>query len=85
MIQIVCAVRDSAVEAFGRPFFEATKGSAIRAFTDACTNDSADNIFANHPEHFALFAIATYDDSIGLITPFERPEQLLLATDVKPF
>lgn len=62
---IVCAVRDSAVQAYGRPLFVPTAGVAIRSFTDEIRKEDG-NPMAAHPEDYELFELAEFDEETGL-------------------
>ena len=53
MKQVICAVRDSAADVFGRPYFVPTAGVAIRSFTDEVNRGADDNQFYKHPKDFA--------------------------------
>lgn len=76
----IFAVFDKQSGAFGRPFFEPTKGMAIRTFSDA-TADGA-SPFAKHPHDYLLFHIGEYDDGPGLLTGKE-PERLIGAFETE--
>ena len=53
MISNVYSVYDAKLKAYGRPWFEMTKGSAIRLFTDAVNDASPNNQWNKHPEDFS--------------------------------
>lgn len=63
--RFVCAVYDSAVEAFGQPFFVAHVGAAVRSFTDEVNRAAPDNALHAHPDDYELFCLAEYDDWDG--------------------
>lgn len=66
MKQVVVAVFDRASQLFGRPFFVAAPGQAIRSFTDEVNRkDSERGEFARHPDDFDLWLLAEYDDNLG--------------------
>ena len=44
---IICSVRDSAADAFGRPYFVPSQGVALRAFTDEVNRENDDNPLLN--------------------------------------
>lgn len=83
MIQVVCAVKDRAADAFGRPFFAQTQGVAIRSFMDEVSRAAEDNQLYQHPDDFDLFELGTYDDSIGMITMLPEPKLLMLGKQVR--
>lgn len=78
MKMVICAVRDSAVQAFGRPFVVQARGQAIRSFQDECKNESSD--IAKHPSDYDLYVIGEFNDENGEITP-QVPQLLLRAVD----
>ena len=51
---VVVAVRDRAIDAFGRPFFVPTIGVALRSFHDEMNRQAPDNAMAAHPEDYDL-------------------------------
>lgn len=71
MIQIACAVKDSAVQAFNRPFFVATTAVATRSFTDEVNRNAPDNQMFAHPDDFELWEVGRFDDESGLMAPCE--------------
>lgn len=78
MIHVICAVKDRAADAFGRPFFVATVGMAIRSFMDEVSRSADDNQLFKHPDDFDLFQLGTYDDSNGVVECLEDPKLLML-------
>lgn len=83
MIQIVCAVKDRAADAFGRPFFVPTQGVAIRSFMDEVLRDAADNQLHQHPDDFDLYELGSFDDSNGMIVMLSEPKLLMLGKQVR--
>lgn len=81
MILIMCAVRDSAVDAFMRPFFVPTTGMAVRSFSDEVRN--GESPMHKHPEDFALFELGTFDEESGRCDNLPSPRQLVRAADIK--
>lgn len=76
------AVWDVKAEAFMRPFFAVTAGSAIRGFSDAV--NAPDSEIAKHPEDYTLFEVGTFDDHSGLMRPPEKgPVNLGIALSYK--
>ncbi len=63
-------VRDSAAEAFMRPFFAQSKGAAIRSFADQ-VNDTDGNPIWQHPEDYTLFELGTFDELTGFLKVHE--------------
>jgi len=70
----IYTIYDIKADAYLTPFFLPTDGMATRTFSD-CANDPQHQ-FGKHPEDYILWKIATYDDSIGIITPLEKHELL---------
>ena len=81
MIFIVCAVRDRAVDAFGRPIFVATNGAAIRSFSDEVNRSGADSPMHQHPEDYDLYQLGTFDDGSGKFECLEQPRMLAVGKD----
>lgn len=79
---VMCAVRDSATEMFGRPFFVQNARVAIRSFQDEVRRQDQGNDLNKHPDDFTLYQLGTFDDSDGSYTP--AIEQLCRAKDVEP-
>lgn len=65
MKQVACAVFDRASQLFGRPFFVAAVGQAVRSFQDEINRKDADSEMARHPDDFDLYQLAHYDDNSG--------------------
>lgn len=78
--RVVCAVFDSAIQAFGQPFFVTARAQAVRSFTDEARRAAPDNQLNAHPEDFELFAIAEWSDASGHFTNHE-PELLVRGKD----
>ena len=83
MIMVICSIRDSAADAYGRPFFLPSVGVAIRSFTDEINRAAEDNQIYQHPEDFDLFELGTFDDSTGKFELFDVPKQLALGRQIK--
>jgi hypothetical protein len=79
---IICSVRDSAADAFGRPFFMSSVGIAIRSFTDEVNNETPDNPLNKHPKDFALYELGEYDDNTAMIVCHDQPKLLIHADQV---
>lgn len=71
MIKRIFAVYDNKGECYLTPIFEITTGSATRSFADAV--NTPDHPFGRHPNDFALFEIATWDDSDANIIRHLQP------------
>jgi len=73
----VCAVFDSAVQAFGQPFFVPALGAAIRSFTDEVNRAAPDNALHSHPEDYTLHALGTFEDETGTFEVSEDSRRVL--------
>lgn len=65
---LVLAVRDIQVGAFGRPIFAATRGQAVRSFSDEVNRPVDGNQLASHPEDFQLWHLGEFDEETGEFT-----------------
>lgn len=79
-VKMFC-VYDSKAEAYLQPFFMATKGQALRAFTEVC-NDS-NHTFFKHASDYTLFEIGEYDDATGGVTSYATKQSLGNALEFK--
>ena len=83
MKMVICSIRDSAADAYGRPFFLPSVGVAIRSFTDEVNRSSEDNQIYQHPEDFDLFELGEFDDTTGRFVLLDVHKQLALGRMVK--
>lgn len=76
----MCAVHDSAVDAFNPPIFVAAVGAATRSFIDEVNRP--DSAFYMHPDDFQLYELGTFDQITGT---FQATEPVLVCRgkDVK--
>ena len=84
MKHVMCAVRDSAVGSFMRPFFVAAAGSAVRAFGDevARSDGPAEGRPMNaHPEDYELFELGSFDDESGSVVMLDFSRSLARGKD----
>lgn len=79
MLMKVFSVYDSAAGAYLQPFFMASRGQAIRAFTDLVNDVS--HSFSKHADDYTLFELGTYDDASGKIASHETPQSLGVAIE----
>jgi len=82
MKHVVVAVRDRAADTFGRPFFVAAVGAAIRSFSDEVNRADKDNQLFNHPEDFDLYEIGTFDDDSGDLVAV-KPRMVAVGKDLR--
>ncbi len=68
MLSLFC-IRDSAAEAFMRPWCAQSEGAAIRSFSDM-VNGSGD-LVSEHPEDFTLFSLGSFDEQSGAVKAHE--------------
>lgn len=81
---IVCAVFDSAVQAYGRPMFVPTRGAAVRSFTDEVNRKDENNPLYRHPDDFELRFLGEFEDSYGRFDKLQEGGQVLArAKDVR--
>lgn len=83
MKMVICSIRDSAADAYGRPFFLPSVGVAIRSFTDEINRPAEDNQIYQHPEDFDLFELGVFDDSNAKFELHDVPKQLALGRQIK--
>lgn len=76
----IFAVRDSAMDAYMRPFMVAAAGVAIREFVDECSRKESQ--FFAHPEDFELFELGAFDDVTGGVVALSPPRSLFRGKDV---
>lgn len=70
----IIAIRDRAVDAFGRPIFTRTANEGIRSFIDEINNPESP--MNAHPEDYDLYILGDYDEDTGQIIPEQRPEMI---------
>lgn len=78
---IAVAVRDSAVDAFMRPFFVPSTAFGVRSFGDAVKDPQSP--MATSPQDYALFELGSFDEETGRFENVESPRQLVRAQDIK--
>lgn len=75
---VVCAVFDSAVQAYLRPIFVPKSAAAVRSFIDEVKREGEGNPLAAHPEDYHLSYLADFDEDTGAFSPPEGGVQVLL-------
>jgi len=94
MQHVICAVKDTAAQTFGRMFQVNHGNAAIRSFSDEVNRpgqgDQQNDLFS-HPDDFELYELGIYDDQAGVLVPHEggprllvRAKDLTQRTDTKP-
>lgn len=82
MLLKIVSVKDSAAQAFNRPFFVPATALAIRSFKDEVNRVDASNDMNRHPDDFELYELAEFDDATGVVVPLERPVMVARAKDM---
>lgn len=77
---IVCAVRDSAVDAFAGPVFVPNTALAVRSFRDE--SSKPESPIYKHPADYALFELGSFDEETGKFYNLESPRQLIRGSDI---
>jgi len=81
----ICAVWDSAVQAYMKPLFVSHTGGAVRAFVDEVNRVAEGNSLGAHSEDYELHQLATWDDESGVFenVPGETDVILIRGKDAK--
>lgn len=77
---VVCSIRDSALDAFMRPFFVPTTAMAVRAFRDEVTRP--DTEMFKHRSDYTLYEVASFDEVTGKFDNLDSPRQLVRGSDI---
>lgn len=77
----VCAIRDSAVDAYMRPFFVPSTAVAVRIFRDEVLRPESEMF--KHPEDYTLWELGAFEEESGVFEQFSQQRQLLRGQDVK--
>jgi len=70
----VFTIRDSKSESFGTPFFQKSKGEAIRTLQELTKEQKS--LISKYPEDFDLYYVGQYDDQTGKIQPLDTPQHI---------
>lgn len=81
MKQVVVAVRDSAVDAYARPFFVPSTAVAVRSFRDEVNR--AESPMHAHPGDYELFELGSFDEESGKFENLASVRSLVRGADVK--
>lgn len=76
MKRVICAVFDTAVQAFGQPIFCRSIGEGLRSFSDEINRKASDSALAAHPQDYVFHLLGTFDDESG---DFDGSEGRVLA------
>lgn len=63
------SIRDTCVGSFGIPMFFQNSAAAVRALGDVVNRPEKDNGYYQHPEHYQLYEIGSFDDESGSFEP----------------
>lgn len=80
MIIQIFSVKDKQVDAFLQPFFSPTLGSALRSLMEV-VND-ANHTFSKHSADYVLYALGSFDDTTGVVSPLAIPDPVVNLTDL---
>lgn len=80
MRMVVCAVRDSGVDAFMTPFFCRHVGEAVRGFSDEA-NSSEPNMVTKHPDDYELFHLGFWESHDASFELLPKPVSLMRGKD----
>lgn len=83
MKQVMFSVFDIKAGAFGRPFFSASRGLAVRSLGDEVNRAAQDNVMYAHAEDFRLFELGNFDDESGTFELHAVPHLVLDAVTLK--
>lgn len=72
---------DSAVQAFMTPFQAVNDGAAIRSVSDMVNAPEPNNV-QNHPEHFTLFKLGTFNDQNAIYTLEKSPKPIAACVEL---
>lgn len=74
----VCAVWDSAVQAYNRPMFVPHTGGAVRAFSDEVNRKGEGNTLNQHPDDYELHLLAEWDETSGMFVAKNEEADVIL-------
>ncbi|WNK14482.1 MAG: nonstructural protein [Microvirus sp.] len=78
----VCAIWDSAIQKYGRPYIVPHTNLAIRDFGDEVNRETPDNNLFRHPSDYELWSLGLYDDETGDFTD-QKPTCIARGKDHK--
>lgn len=74
----IYAVHDRAADAFMTPFFQASRGLALRSF---CAAVEEEGPLAKHMMDYRLYEVGLWDDATGSVLPLEEIELVASGAD----
>lgn len=80
----VVAIRDSAQNAYVRPFFPPSLGLAERGFRDEVNREAEPqaNPMYHHPEDFELHQLGAWHEETGVFEQLDHPQLIARGKDV---
>lgn len=75
MITKIYSLKDLKTDTFKQPFFQHSKGEALRTVTDLAKDPQS--IVQRYPDDFHLYEIGTYNDENADIRVHETPEKVM--------
>lgn len=77
----VYSIYDEKMECYNTPYFNLNHRVASRNFGDLA-NDDKSSVY-RHPEDYSLYCIGAFDDSTGMINPYDPPMLISRASSFK--
>lgn len=78
----VYSIRDMASESYSLPAYFPARGAALRSFMDMVGNE--ETVYGQHPEHFVLFELGSFDQATGVLEILTAPELVAKAWELVP-
>ena len=74
------SIYDSAAKVYNRPFYQHTKGQAIRSFTDLVNDEQSE--LNKHPADYYLAEMGVFEDDSGSLTQPTPPVKVIIGPEV---
>lgn len=78
----IYAIYDDAVGSYGRPFFLASNGEALRTFMDMAGD--GESMIGRHPKDYTLFHLGMYSDDDAHFDLLPTPNRIGAAHEFMP-
>lgn len=72
---VICSVRDAAINCFLAPFTAKSTNQAARMFGDAINDTNSE--MRKHPEDYDLFVVGEFEEETGELLPRDKPELIV--------
>lgn len=82
-MKVIVCIKDTAARVYGVPFVVQAAAQAVRSLRDEVNSKDSTSDVCKHPSDFELYELATFDEDSGNIAPFELPQLLCRAKDLK--